>query len=128
MQGTSMGNDKDYLTIDEIHRDLDWFRIHLDPLNFHRSQFIWEINEESIFQVKQLEVIASLNSIDLVEFRHRLQLDDYFTINNNICPNVTNVLALVVDRYNTLGLVVHAQFPQGDFESAMVHAFGITGA
>ena len=74
-------------------------------LYFHGSIFVRKINEVALIQFEELEVISDLNSISLRETTYRLEFQHYFTIDDEIGPDVTNILALIKYRDYAFGFV-----------------------
>jgi hypothetical protein len=97
-------------------------------LKLDRDPPVGEVDEETLLESEELHVILSLNSVRVVELADRLELDDAPTIDYQIRPDVSDVLALVKDWDDALGLVIDARLSQGYFECAVIYGFGIAWA
>jgi hypothetical protein len=60
-----------------------------------------------------------------LEFSDRLEFHNGFAVNDEVGPDMSDVLALIIDGDDTLRLIGHTCFPQGYFECAMIYGFGI---
>jgi hypothetical protein len=97
-------------------------------LKLDRDPLVWEVDEETLIESKELHVILSLNSIGVIELADRLELDDALSIDDEVRADVSDVLALVKDWDDALGLVIDARLSQGYFECAVIYGFGIAWA
>jgi hypothetical protein len=102
--------------------------VRLDLLKLDRDPLVGEVDEEPLLETQELHVILSLNSVRIVEFADRLEFYDTPTIDDEVRADVSDVLALVKDRDDTLGLIVDAGLSQGYFECAVIYGFGIAWA
>lgn len=99
-----------------------------DFLKLDRDPFVREVDEEALIESKEFHVILSLNSIRLIELADCLEFDDVPTIDDEVRADVSDVLTLVKDRDDALGLVIDAHLSQGYFECAVIYGFGIAWA
>jgi hypothetical protein len=69
-----------------------------------------------------------LNSANLIEFTYRLEFHNVLAIYDEIGPNVSYILILVIDWDYPFSLVINSHLSKGDFERAMIYGFGIARA
>ena len=106
-----------------------WRRVRLlfDPLKLKGSQFIWKIDQVPLRKTQKGQVVSGLNSVRLIESAYRLELHDGFTIYDEVGPDVSDILTLVIYGYDTLSLVRYLTVAQGHLERTMVHGLGVPG-
>jgi hypothetical protein len=80
-------------------------------LNLEGSIFVRKINEIALIDIKELEVISGLNSITVCETTYRLEFQYYFTIDNEIGPDMADILAFVKDGDYAFGFVRDEAIP-----------------
>jgi hypothetical protein len=100
----------------------------LNFLKLERGVFLWKIDEKPLIQIKKLDVVSGLNSVNFIEFTYRLELHDVLAVDDEVGSNVTHVLFFVVDGDNALGLIIDSSLAKGDFERAVIYGFGIARA
>jgi hypothetical protein len=97
-------------------------------LKLNRAVLLWEVYEEPLVQIKKLDVVSGLNSVNFIEFTYRLELNNIFSVDDKVGPDVPDILTLVVHGYDALGLIVDSNLAEGNFESAVIYGFGIARA
>ena len=97
-------------------------------LKLERNPLVREVDEETLLEIQEFHIILSLNSIGLIELANSLELDDALAIDDEVRADVSDVLAIVKDRDDALGLVIDARLSQGYFECAVIYGFGIAWA
>jgi len=97
-------------------------------LKLDRDPLVWEVDEETLIESKELHIILSLNSIGVIKLADRLELDDALSIDDEVRADVSDVLAIVKDRDDALSLVIDSGLSQGYFECAVIYGFGIAWA
>jgi len=102
--------------------------IHFDHLKLDRRILIRKIYEKSFFQIQKFHIILGLNSANLVEFTYRLELHYVLSVDDEIGPNVSYILILVVNWYDPFSFVINSHLSKGDFERAVIYRFGIARA
>ena len=117
---------QDGLTIDVIKRG------RYGPFAYERLELkgtltVREINEVARFEAQEFDIILGLNSVSLIETTYRLEFQDRFAVHDEVRPDVPDVLTRKEDRNDTFGLIRDLMGPERDFESAVVHAFGVSG-
>ena len=102
--------------------------VDFDVLKLEGAIFIGEIDKEPLPQIKKLHIVSGLNSVQVIELTYRLEFHDVRAVDDEIGPNVADILILVVDRDDALGLIIDPRLAKGDFECAMIYRFGIARA
>jgi hypothetical protein len=97
-------------------------------LKLNRAVFLWEVYEEPLVQIEKLDVVSGLNSVNFIEFTYRLELNNIFSVDDKVGPDVPDILTLIVHGYDALGLIVDSNLAEGNFESAVIYGFGIARA
>ena len=113
-----------YSTINPVERRL------LAPefLVFDRTDLVREVDEDAVIETQEVHVVSGLNSVRFIEFAYRLEFYDYLSVDDEVGPDVPDVLAVIKNRDDSLGLVEDSLFSQGDFECAVIDGFGVTRA
>ena len=85
----------------------EWRRVRLlfDPLKFQGTQFIWKIDQVSLRETQEGQVVSGLNSVRLIESAYRLEFHNSLTVYDEVSPHVSDILTFVKDGDDTFRLV-----------------------
>lgn len=97
-------------------------------LVFDRGDLVREVDEDAVVETQEVHVVSGLNSVRFIEFAYRLELYNHLAFDDEVGPDVADVLAVVKNRDDAFSLVKDALFSQGDFERAVIDGFGVTRA
>jgi hypothetical protein len=77
-------------------------------------------------KTQKVQVIPGLNSVGLIESAYRLEFHNEPSIDNQVGPDVANVLTAVKDRDDTFRFVRDLTITKGHLERTMVHGLGVS--